>query len=141
MDDLSAAVGIAQLEKLPMLLERRRELAERYGELLAGIAGVELPHAGEHERSWFVYPIRLAAGIDRARVIAAMAERGVATRPYLPAIHLQPEYRRRFGYREGMLPVTERVSASTLALPFFVQLDDDDLAHVAASLREAVEQA
>jgi perosamine synthetase len=70
-----------------------------------------------------------------------MAERGVATRPYLPAIHLQPEYRRRFGYREGMLPVTERVSASTLALPFFVQLEDDDLAHVAASLREAVEQA
>ena len=139
MDDLSAALGLAQLEKLPMLLQRRREVAGRYGELLAGIPGVELPYDGRHERSWFVYPIRLTAGIDRPRVIAAMAERGVATRPYLPAIHLQPDYRRRFGYREGMLPVTERVSRSTLALPFFVQLDDEDLAHVAAALREAIE--
>ena len=66
--------------------------------------------------------------------------RGVATRPYLPAIHLQPPYRERFGYAEGMLPVTERVSRSTLALPFYVQLEDDDIAHVAASLREVLQE-
>ena len=67
-----------------------------------------------------------------------MADRGIATRPYLPAIHTQPVYRERFGYREGMLPVTERVSRSTLALPFFIQLDDDDIAYVADSLREVL---
>jgi perosamine synthetase len=140
MDDMSAAVGLAQLEKLPLLLARRREVAERYAELLGGVPGVGLPFEGEHERSWFVYPIRLAEGVDRGRAIDAMAERGVATRPYLPAIHLQPEYRRRFGYREGMLPVTERISRSTLALPFYTQLDDDDIAYVATALREVVER-
>jgi dTDP-4-amino-4,6-dideoxygalactose transaminase len=71
-------------------------------------------------------------------VIEGMAERGVATRPYLPAIHLQPEYRR-LGMHEGMLPVTERVSRSTLALPFFVQLEDQDIEYVCASLREVIE--
>jgi perosamine synthetase len=71
-------------------------------------------------------------------VSAALANRGVATRPYLPAIHTQPTYRERFGYGPGMLPVTERVSASTLALPFFIQLEDDDIAYVAASLREVL---
>jgi perosamine synthetase len=71
-------------------------------------------------------------------VIEAMAARGISTRPYLPAIHLQPEYRS-LGMREGMLPVTERVSRATLALPFFIQLQDEDVDHVCASLREVLE--
>ena len=82
--------------------------------------------------------MRLDAAIDRAAVIEGMAARGVATRPYLPAIHLQPEYRK-LGMTEGMLPVTERVAGSTLALPFFVQLEDDDIEFVCASLREVLE--
>jgi perosamine synthetase len=138
MDEMSAAVGLAQLEKLDMLLERRRRVAERYNELLAGVDGIELPYRGPHPRSWFIYYVRLAAGIDRTAVSAALAERGIATRPYLPAIHTQPTYRERFGYGPGMLPVTERVSSSTLALPFFIQLEDDDIAYVADSLREVL---
>jgi perosamine synthetase len=140
MDEMSAAIGIAQLEKLDALLEARRSVAERYDELLAGIDGVELPYRGPEVRSWFIYYVRLAAGLDRDAVAAGLAARGVATRPYLPAIHLQPPYRERFGFVEGMLPVTERVSRSTLALPFFVQLEDDDVAHVASSLREVLQE-
>jgi dTDP-4-amino-4,6-dideoxygalactose transaminase len=138
MDEMSAAVGLGQLEKLDMLMAERRRVAERYDALLAGIDGVELPYRGPEPRSWFIYYVRFAEGIDRAAVSAALADRGIATRPYLPAIHTQPVYRERFGYGPGMLPVTERVSRSTLALPFFVQLDDDDIAYVAASLREVL---
>jgi perosamine synthetase len=140
MDEMSAAIGIAQIEKLDAMLEARRRVAERYGEALAGIDGVELPHRGPEARSWFIYYVRLADGIDRDAVAGGLAARGVATRPYLPAIHLQPPYRARFGFAEGMLPVTERVSRSTLALPFYVQLDDDDVAHVADSLREVLSE-
>jgi perosamine synthetase len=140
MDEMSAALGIAQLEKLDTLLEARRRVAERYDEALSGIDGVEVPYRGPEARSWFIYYVRLAEGIDRDAVAAGLAARGVATRPYLPAIHLQPPYRARFGYAEGMLPVTERVSRSTLALPFFVQLEDDDVSHVAASLREVLQE-
>jgi perosamine synthetase len=138
MDEMSAAVGLAQLEKLEFLLAERARVARRYGQQLAGIDGVELPYEGRHPRSWFIYHIRLADHIDRASVIEAMAARGISTRPYLPAIHLQPEYRS-LGMREGMLPVTERVSRSTLALPFFIQLQDEDVDHVCASLREVLE--
>jgi perosamine synthetase len=138
MDEMSAAVGMAQLEKLDMLLDRRRRIAARYDELLAGIEGVETPYRGPEPRSWFIYYVRLAPEIDRAAVSSALAARGVATRPYLPAIHLQPAYRERFAYGPGMLPVTERVSASTLALPFYVQLEDDDIAYVANALREVL---
>jgi perosamine synthetase len=138
MDEMSAAVGLAQLEKLDMLLERRRGVAERYDELLADVEGISIPYRGPEPRSWFIYYVRLDAGIDRAAVSAALADRGVASRPYLPAIHTQPTYRERFGYGPGMLPVTERVSTSTLALPFFVQLEEDDIAYVASSLREVL---
>jgi dTDP-4-amino-4,6-dideoxygalactose transaminase len=140
MDEMSAAVGIAQLEKLDTLLEARRRVAERYDDALDGIDGVERPFSGPEARSWFIYYVRLADGIDRDAVAGGLAARGIATRPYLPAIHLQPPYRDRFGFAEGMLPVTERVSRSTLALPFYVQLEDDDIAHVAASLREVLRE-
>jgi perosamine synthetase len=137
MDELSAAVGIAQLEKLDMMLEARERAAERYGRLLADIDGVQLPYDGPHRRSWFVYVVRLGDGIDRTAVMQGLAERGVASRPYLPTIHLQPPYRE-LGHRPGELPVAERVAASTLALPFYAQLAEDDQEHVAASLREAI---
>ncbi len=138
MDEMSAAVGMAQLEKLDMLLDRRRRIAERYDELLAGIDGLETPYRGPH-RAQLVHLLRAPrpGGRPRRR-LGRLADRGIATRPYLPAIHLQPTYRERFAYGPGMLPVTERVSSSTLALPFFVQLEDDDIAYVASALREVL---
>ena len=141
LDEMSAAVGLAQLEKLELMLAERHRVAARYTDRLTGLAGVELPYEGRHPRSWFIYFVRLAPEIDRSAVIEGMAARGISTRPYLPAIHLQPEYRR-LGLTEGMLPVTggrERVSSSTLALPFFIQLQDEDIDHVCASLREVLE--
>ncbi len=86
--------------------------------------GVEplCPDDADHRRSWFVYPVRLPAAIDRELVIARLAESGIGTARYLPSIHLQPYMRERFGYREGMLPVSEEASRRLLALPFFTEI-------------------
>jgi perosamine synthetase len=138
MDEMSAAVGLAQLEKLEFLLAERARVAARYQRGLAGVDGLQLPYEGRHPRSWFIYYVRLAEGVDRQAVIDGMAARGISTRPYLPAIHLQPEYRK-LGMREGMLPITERVSRAMLALPFFIQLENEDIDYVCTSLREVVE--
>jgi perosamine synthetase len=70
-------------------------------------------------------------------VISGLAGRGISARAYMPAIHLQPAYRD-LGHGPGSFPVTERVASSTLALPFFVQLEDDDQEYVAESLREVL---
>ncbi|MGH3056840.1 MAG: DegT/DnrJ/EryC1/StrS family aminotransferase [Gaiellaceae bacterium] len=141
LDDLSAALGLAQLERLDEILAARAEVAARYGGLLAPVDGVEAPLAddAEHRRSWFVYVVRLAAGVDRDGVMARLAEQGVASKPYLPSIHLQPFYRARFGYREGMLPVSEEASARSLALPFHARLPTDDQERVVEALRRALE--
>jgi perosamine synthetase len=141
IDDVRAAIGVGQLEKLDAILSARSAVAARYGSLLAPIPGLELPcpDDGEHERSWFVYVVTLPAEADREAVIAALAERGVQTARYLPCIHLQPYMRERFGFEPGLCPVAEAVAARTLALPFHARLDADDQAYVADALRRALE--
>jgi dTDP-4-amino-4,6-dideoxygalactose transaminase len=139
LDDLSAALGIGQLEKLDRILEARAEVAARYGELLRGV-DVEAPVAddADHVRSWFVYVVKLPEGADRDGVAARLGERGVASAPYLPSIHLQSYMRERYGFAEGMLPVSESCSARTLALPFHARLERDDQERVVEALRASL---
>jgi perosamine synthetase len=140
LDDLSAALGVGQLEKLDRILAKRREVAASYDELLAGVE-VETPLAddADHVRSWFVYVVKLPAALDRDLVMAALAADGVASAPYLPSIHLQSYMRERFGFAEGLCPVSEDASARTLALPFHARLAREDQERVVAALRSAIQ--
>ena len=140
LDDVRAAIGIGQLEKLDEILASRATVAERYSQLLRDITGLELPCAddSDHERSWFVYVVALPADADREHVISQLEARGVQTARYLPCIHLQPYMQQRFGFRGGLCPVAEEMSSRTLALPFHGRLDDDDQAYVAEALTSAL---
>jgi perosamine synthetase len=138
--DVQAAIGIAQLEKLDEILARRSAAAARYEELLAGVDEVETPVADDdvHRRSWFVYVVKLAPEVDRARVMAELREQGIGTAEYVPCVHLQPYLRERFGFAEGLCPVAEDACARTLALPFFTQVEAEDQERVVQALRAAV---
>jgi perosamine synthetase len=136
LSDIACALGIAQLERLDDLLRGRADAAALYGEALRDVEGLELPcaDAGGDERGWFVYVVQLPRGVDRDRVIEGLRERGVDSKPYLPAIHLMTFYRERFGHREGEFPVCEDVAARSLALPFFPGLSESQVARVAEGL-------
>jgi len=140
MDDIRAAIGIGQLEKLDDILAARASVASRYSGLLSGIDGLGLPcpDDAEHERSWFVYVVTLPPEADREAVIAWLDARGVQTARYLPCIHLQAYMRERYGYGEGLCPTAEEMSSRTLALPFHARLSEDDQAYVADVLRDAL---
>ncbi len=139
LDDLSAALGIAQLEKLDRILAARRDVAARYDELLRDVeVETPLPDDAEHVRSWFVYVVKLPAGSGRDGTMARLADEGIATAPYLPSIHLQSYMRERYGFSEGMLPVSEDCSARTMALPFHARLEREDQERVVDALRAAL---
>jgi len=140
LTDLQAALGIAQLEKLDRLLALRSEVAARYGELLAGVDGVEAPLAddADHRRSWFVYVVMLVEGVDRDAVLERLAAQGIEAAHYVPAVHLQPYMRERYGFAEGLCPVAEDACARTLALPFYPQLEAADQERVVAAVRQAI---
>ncbi len=140
IDDVRAAIGLGQLEKLDEILERRAAVAARYTELLTGVDGLELPCPDDdvHERSWFVYVVTLPSGADREAVIEALDARGVQTARYLPCIHLQSYMQERYGFRAGLCPIAEDLSARTLALPFHALLEAEDQEHVTEALRAAL---
>jgi len=139
LSDLAAALGVAQLEKLDTMLARREAVASLYAEGLAEIEGVTAPLAarGAERRSWFVYPVRLGDEFDRDAVVARLAARGVASKAYLPCIHLFPHLRE-LGYREGQFPVAEAASAQSLALPFFPAMGEAQVGRVCESLAESL---
>jgi dTDP-4-amino-4,6-dideoxygalactose transaminase len=140
LSDVHAAIGIAQLEKLDLLLSMRSAAAARYTSLLADVDGIStlLSDDADHRRSWFVYVVQVASGIDRSRVISYLEEHGIQTRPYLPCIHLQRYMREQFGFHEWMFPVAEDTSRHTLALPFFTAIESEDQERVVETLRSAL---
>jgi perosamine synthetase len=140
LDDVSCALGIAQLERLDDMLAARAQVAALYTEALAGVEdlGLPCPDEGGDRRSWFVYVIQLPRGVDRDQAVLAMRERGVDTKPYLPAIHLMSFYRRRFGHREGQFPICEEVASRSMALPFFPELKEGEVEQVVHALQEVV---
>ena len=140
LTELQAALGVAQLERLDEILERRTRVAESYAERLHGIEGLELLPAarGEERRSWFVYVVLLPDGADRGAIVRQLAQAGIQSKAYMPCIHLFPFYRERFGYRKGQFPVAERAAARNLALPFFGSLGEAEVERVCAALRAAL---
>lgn len=140
LSDIQSAVGVAQLGRLDSMLAGRARAAEHYAEALAQLEGVSLP-AGHWEggtRGWFVYVVQLDEGIDRDVVIGTLRDAGVDCKPYLPALHLMPHVAQASGARRGEFPVTEAAGERGLALPFFPQITEVQIARVAEVLAEAV---
>jgi perosamine synthetase len=150
LTDLQAAIGIAQVERLQEMLNARERVAALYRERLtqlgAAPAGEEEEHdlilpaenQGDARRSWFVFTVRLPEGADRASVIEALSNQGIASKAYLPCIHLLPPYRERFGFKGGEFPVAERVAERSLALPFFTSMSESQVERVCTALAGAL---
>jgi perosamine synthetase len=139
LSDVAAALGVAQIEKLDALLAGRARVASLYEEGLAGVDGPRTPIAGRDEevRSWFVYTVQLPEDVDRDATIARLADRDVASKAYLPCIHLFPHLQE-LGYREGQFPVAEAASARSLALPFFPSMTESQVARVCEALAQSL---
>jgi len=140
LSDIACALGLAQLERLDGMLAARARVASLYREALAGIEGLGLPCEDRDgdKRGWFVFVVQLPHGVDRDATIRALAAKRIQSKPYLPAIHLMSFYRERFGHREGEFPVCEDVAERSLALPFFPEMSEGQVARVEEVLREAI---
>ena len=142
MNDISAALGIAQLERIDEIIAARQRVADSYVEKLKDVEGVILPKIDERVKmSWFVFVIRFEQWIDRNLVMETLLDRGVGCRPYFTAIHLQPFYREMFRYKEGDFPVTEHVASGTLAIPFFNNITEEQIDIVVDEIRRAIRYA
>ncbi len=144
MDEMSAVLGLSQLERIEEIVAARAQVAAWYLEELEGMSEVVLPSVCENVRmSWFVFVIRLANAFNRAdrdKTLEGLRSQGIGCRDYFQPIHLQPFIQERLGTARGQCPVTESVSDRTIALPFFPQMTREQVERVSRLLSEAISQ-
>ncbi|HYO49657.1 MAG TPA: DegT/DnrJ/EryC1/StrS family aminotransferase [Chloroflexia bacterium] len=140
LDEMSAALGLAQIGRIEELLAKRARVAEWYNERIADISGIHALHiaATTTRMSWFVYVVRCADGLGRNDLMSYLQEHGIPSRPYFTPIHLQPFYRDRFGWSRGDLPHTEKAGDTFLALPFSGIMSKVQVDYVCRYLQEGV---
>jgi dTDP-4-amino-4,6-dideoxygalactose transaminase len=137
MTDIQAAVGRVQLRKLDWVLEERRRLAARYDALFAGNPQLQTPFVpAGRPHTYQSYCVWLHDGASRTKIMAALADAGIASRRGVMASHLEPFYREM--YPNLSLPVTEAATTDTLLLPLYVGMTESEQDEVVAAVLEAL---
>lgn len=134
LSDINAALGIAQLCRIKEILKKRSKVAQMYNERLKNISGISIPYVAlDVKLSWFVYTVKLSRKYDlkdRDEVIKKMVEKGIQVSNYFRPIHLQPFYKKMFGYKNGDFPVCEATADRAIALPFYNDLNEAEIEYV-----------
>ena len=150
MTDIQAAVGRIQLKKLPAMIERRRQQAKRYRELLGEISGLGLPEEKEWARpNYQSFCVRLPDGADQRTVMQSMLDGGISTRRAVMCAHREPAFEiepwkcgcasapHKPGEPCGSLRISEAIQDTAIILPLFHEMTDAQQEQVAGALGKA----
>ena len=142
MTDLQAAFGIAQLKKVRLFHERRKQIWNAYQEMLSGLPIIlpEAPEAGTNH-AMHLYTIQIPSaekGLSRDEFLDAMTDRGVGVGVHYLSVTAHPFYRDRFGWSSEDVPVANRIGEQTVSLPLMPSMTDDDIIRVVESVRDCL---
>lgn len=140
LTDVAAAIGLGQLKRLDEFTARRRVLARRYFERFDRSLGCELPPADFEQSNWHMFQPLLPLdrmAMTRGQFIEAMKLEGIGVGVHYPAMHLFTLYRAR-GHFEGQFPHAERIGRSTVTLPLFPAMRDEDVDRVCDAVRRVL---
>lgn len=141
MNDISASLGLVQLNRIDEMMSRRMSIVNLYFEMLRGLDYLILPEEANERygHAWHLFTIRLRPGrlrISRDEFVDEMNRAGVGCSVHFIPLHMHPFYRDRFGFRPESFPVAERVFRSIVSLPLYSKMSLDDARHVATTVRE-----
>jgi dTDP-4-amino-4,6-dideoxygalactose transaminase len=142
LTDILAALGLAQLRKCDAMFARRNALADMYSRAIEGIDAFEAPRR-DQGHAWHLYVIRVNTSvlrISRDQVIEELTKRGVGTSVHFIPLHLHSLYRDRLGYRAGQFPNAEKNFESSISLPIFPQMTDEDAERVVEALSDVARE-
>ena len=138
MSTMTAALGIAQMGKIDEIIRLRRQHAQSLTQRLSGINAVTPPQVPKgFSHVYQLYTIRLRDNARlRDKLMSHLLDRGIMTKVYFHPVHLTQFYRRKFGYKEGDLPVTERIASEVLTLPMFPTMTREERDYVAEMVQD-----
>ena len=144
LSELNCALGIAQLARIQEIIKRRNRVARMYSRKLKNIEEIDIPYiVPDVKIDWFVYAIRLKKGFrekEREQILKSLYKKGIECGIYFPSIHLQPFYRKIFGYKKGDFPITESVSERSIALPFYNNLREKEINYIVDNLTDILKK-
>ncbi len=141
MSNISAALGLAQLQRLELILERRKRAEYWYYDYVKSFEGIKDPFIGPDvtEAHWFLYIVHLGTRFSRSSrdgIIEDLKKEEIEAAAYSMPLHLQPHYFN-LGYRKGDFLVTEKVADRAVVLPFHAHLTEDQIAFIVGSMKDA----
>ncbi|MBE9608815.1 UDP-4-amino-4,6-dideoxy-N-acetyl-beta-L-altrosamine transaminase [Chitinilyticum piscinae] len=136
MTDLQAALGLSQLQRLDVFLERRRQLACRYAAQLAELPLI-LPSPSE-ESAWHLYVVQLVDASRRKAIFNELRARGIGVNVHYIPVHLQPYYQAQ-GFTRGYCPVAEAYYQRAITLPLHAGMTDAQQDEVVSVLKELLQ--
>lgn len=136
LSELHSAIGIAQMERLSEILDKRNKVADYYNSHLKDIEWVKIPYIDKNVTymSWFVYVIRVDKDI-RDKFMDFLISNGIGCKPYFTPIHTQPYYAQSFGFKKGDFPITDLVGDECVALPFYTSMTTDEIDYVIQTIK------
>jgi dTDP-4-amino-4,6-dideoxygalactose transaminase len=144
MTDVSAAVGLHQLRRLDVSIERRDQLSRCYDELLAGLpvdTPPQLPPSAHHARHLYTVMVHPEAPLSRDELISALRVRNIGSTVHFQGIHLHTYYGDKYGIRPEELPASTDWAQRSMTLPLHAQMTVDDVDDVANALSAALRSA
>src|SRR4051794_22056685 len=140
MTDVQAAIGRKQLERLPGIVSKRREVAERYRLILGGIEGLRIPAEPAWARTnWQSYCVLLPRDVDQKDIMQTMLQAGISTRRGVMNAHREPAYADAGSWKGGPLPNSEYAQEHGILLPLYPQMTTEEQDRVASALANAME--
>jgi len=140
MTDIQASIGLVQIRRLDELLRIRIAKAERYSTELGAIKKLRTPYAPQYAKHTYQsYCVDLDPSVDREALMTSLLRRGIATRRGVMASHLEKVYLDRIG--TVSLPVTEEKARTTMLIPLFAAMTDEEQTYVIDALREELAAA
>jgi dTDP-4-amino-4,6-dideoxygalactose transaminase len=142
MTEISAALGILQLKKLPAANRRRKMLTNLYLTHLKGTDGLSIPFQDyPRDSSHHLFPILLDRKISRKRFMELLRREGIQSSIHYPPIHRFSYYRENFGTKQEKLPLTEHVGAHEVTLPLYPLLKKKEVAFVCDKIKRILPKA
>ncbi len=140
MTDIPATMGIEQLKRIDFILSEKEKIVKRYNSAFESDPYISPPFVPEYVgcHPWYMYAVSLRDGLDRDKVASELKSRGIDTRQSFPPVHIQPYYKKRFGYTDDSLPLSFKAWKQKIDLPIWVGLSHEDQDYVITNLKDIV---
>ena len=142
MTNIQAALGVAQLERIEEIITRKRQIGEKYQELLADINSINLPkeETSFAKNIYWVFALTLADEVSRNahEIMAALGKRGVGTRPFFYPMHKQPVFKKMGLFANEKYPNAEKLYNRGFYIPSGLGITDQQIEAVAKTIKEVV---